>query len=84
MDHQGFDSSSTVSVGEWMLTLLLTFIPIVNIIALIIWAFSSGTKPSKSNWAKATLLWMLIAIALGFTLAMLGIGAGMMGAGMYS
>lgn len=83
MDHQGFNSSSTVSVGEWMLTLLLTFIPIVNIIALIIWAFSSGTKPSKSNWAKATLLWMLIAIALGFTLAMFGIGMGMMGASAY-
>ncbi|MFC0445153.1 hypothetical protein ACFOD1_09030 [Pseudidiomarina halophila] len=84
MDHQGFDSSSTVSVGEWMLTLFLTFIPIVNLIALIIWAFSSGTKPSKSNWAKATLLWMLIAIVLGFGMAMLGVGFGMMGMNSYS
>jgi uncharacterized membrane protein YbhN (UPF0104 family) len=27
---------------------------------LLVWAFSSTTNPSKSSWAKATLLWGVI------------------------
>ena len=49
-----------VSTKEWILTLLLTFIPIVNIIMLFIWAFGSGHNPSKSNWAKAALIWAAV------------------------
>lgn len=78
MDHHGFDSSSTVRLGEWMLTLFLTFIPIINIIALLVWAFSSSTKPSKQNWARAILIWMLIAMVIGFGMGVLGLGGAMM------
>lgn len=66
------ESDSTVSLGDWMLTLFLTFIPIVNLIMLLVWAFSSTTPPSKANWAKAALLWMVIFFALGILLALLG------------
>lgn len=65
-------TDNTVSVGNWMLTLFLTFIPVVNIIMLIVWAVSSSTPASKSNWAKATLLWMLIAIVLAVILSIIG------------
>ncbi len=54
-----------VTLGDWMITMLLSFIPIVNIIMLFVWAFGSSTNPSKANWAKATLIWMLIGIVLG-------------------
>ena len=74
MDHHGFDSSSTVRLGEWMWTLFLMFFPIVNLIALLVWAFSSSTKPSKQNWARALLLWLLIAIVVGFGMSVLGLG----------
>ncbi len=53
-----------ISVGEWMITLLLTYLPLVNIIMLFVWAFGSNTNPSKANWAKASLIWMLIGIVL--------------------
>ncbi len=65
-------TDNTVSVGNWMLTLFLAFIPIVGIIMLIVWAVSSSTPPSKANWAKATLLWILIAIVLGVILSVVG------------
>ena len=44
-----------------MLTMFLMSIPLVGSIMLFVWAFSSGTNPSKSNWAKATLIWGVIA-----------------------
>lgn len=71
----------TQSVGQWMLTLFLTFIPIVNIIMLLVWAFSSNTHPDKANWARALLIWFAIFIGLSILMTILGIGgASMMGA----
>jgi ABC-type multidrug transport system permease subunit len=49
-----------VGVGEWMLTTLVMMIPLVNIIMMFVWAFSSKTKKSKSNYFKAALIWALI------------------------
>ena len=34
-----------MSVGEWMLTLLILALPLVNIIMLFVWAFGGGTNP---------------------------------------
>lgn len=53
-----------LSLSDWILTIFLTYIPIVNIVMLFIWAFSSETHPSKANWAKATLIWMMIGLIL--------------------
>ena len=53
-----------VSIGDWVLTILLTLIPCVNIIMLFIWAFGSSAPKSKSNWAKAQLIWTLICIVI--------------------
>ena len=56
-----------VTVGEWFITMLLMIIPLVNIILLFVWAFGSNIKMSKSNWAKAQLIWM----AIGFVISIL-------------
>jgi hypothetical protein len=52
------------SVGDWMITLLILSIPLVNFIVLLFWAFSSGTDPIKANFSKAALLWLLIITVL--------------------
>jgi hypothetical protein len=54
-----------VSISEWIVTLLLMCVPIVNIILLFVWAFDNSAKPSKSNWAKATLIFVAISIIVG-------------------
>jgi hypothetical protein len=54
-----------VSVGDWMLTMLICIIPLVNIVMLFVWAFSAETNTSKANWAKASLIWMAIGIVIG-------------------
>lgn len=69
--------SGNISVGQWMLTLLLTFIPLVNLIMLLVWAFSAGTHPIKANWAKAMLLWFVIFIGLSILMTLIG-GIGLM------
>ena len=51
----------TVSIGEWLITLLILAIPLVGIIMMFVWAFGSSKK-SKSNFCKATLIWMLIGV----------------------
>lgn len=53
-----------VSVGDWMLSYLVCMIPLVNLVMLLIWAFDSSTIPSKRNWARASLLWVLIIIGI--------------------
>lgn len=55
-----------ISTKDWVLTILITSIPILNIIMLFVWAFGGGTAKSKSNWAKATLIWMIVAMILAF------------------
>lgn len=65
-------TDQTISLGNWMLTLFLTFIPVVNIIMLIVWAVSSNTPPSKANWARAALLWIAIFFVLGVLLSIVG------------
>ncbi len=73
----GGEKETPVTLGDWMLTYLIMMIPCVNVIMMFVWAFSSGTKKSKSNYFKATLIWMLIVIVLEviLILAMGGLGA---------
>ncbi len=56
--------SDDVSMGEWMWTLLLLYIPVVNLILMLVWAFGGGTKASKANFCKAQLIWTLIFFCL--------------------
>ena len=53
-----------VSVTDWVLTILISSIPIVNIVMLFVWAFGESTNVNKANWAKATLIWLAISIGL--------------------
>jgi len=65
--HQNYQTSpassrdtSVITTGDWMVTLLIMIIPVINIIMLFVWAFSGGTNLNKSNWAKANLIWFAI------------------------
>ena len=56
------------SVGSWMLTTFLAAIPLFGLIYLLMLAFGSGHSASKRNWAKATLIWMVIGVVLSIIL----------------
>lgn len=54
-----------VSIGNWIITLIILVIPLVNIIMLFVWAFNRNTNITKANWAKASLILLAIWILLG-------------------
>jgi len=66
MDQQNLPGTirNEVSIGEWMITMLITALPLIGLIMLFVWAFGDGSSPSKKNWAIATLIWYAIGIVL--------------------
>ncbi len=55
-----------LSAKEWALTIFISGLPLIGLIMLLIWAFSDDSNIHKKNWAKGTLLLMLIAIVIVF------------------
>lgn len=62
--------SPTVSVSDWLITYVISFVPVVGFVMLFVWAFSSSTPPSKANWAKAALVITAIFTASSILLLM--------------
>ena len=56
---------------EWLLVLLVTLIPVVNVVLLSVWAFGSNAGPNRRNYARAALILLCVLVALG---AFLGAG----------
>lgn len=52
--------SKIMSPKEWALTIFLASLPIIGFILVLVWAFDSSTDLQKKNWAKGTLLLVLI------------------------
>ena len=58
------EAETADSVGSWMLTILLAGIPLLGLAYVLYLAFGSGRSASKKNWARATLVWGIIASVL--------------------
>ena len=48
-------------------------IPLVNLIMMFVWAFSSNTNPNKANYFKAALILFAIVMAIYLVLAVLAV-----------
>lgn len=66
--------TSTLSIGNYLVMMIVAAIPIVGIIMLFVWAFG-GTNQNRKNYARAGLIMMLIAIVLSFILSATGLFA---------
>jgi len=56
--------AQVMSTKDWIITMLISFIPLVGFVMLFVWAFGSGENPNKANWAKAALIWAAICTIL--------------------
>ena len=71
MAYDEFPERPDESVGSWMLTLFVCGIPVIGVIYLLVLAFGSGAAPSKRNFARAALIWTLIALVVTFVFRIL-------------
>ncbi|HHK5991275.1 TPA: hypothetical protein ACQWFD_001812 [Neisseria subflava] len=71
----GHQQAPVVSVKEWLLTNLIMMIPLVNLIMMLLWAFSSNTNPNKANYFKAALILFAIVMAIYLVLAVVIFGS---------
>lgn len=59
------EAANTVSIWNWIGSIILTAIPVVNLVCLLVWAISGNTIKSKKNWAIAMLIFMAVGLILG-------------------
>lgn len=77
------NDAPVIGIGEWLLTLFITAIPIVGFVMLFVWGFGASTNPTKANFAKATLILMVVGLVLWFLFIGAIIGAIMSAGGGY-
>lgn len=62
-------------LGDWIINVLITKIPLIGFIMLIVWTVDKNTEPNKANWAKAELIVTLIGFIIGILIiALVGFG----------
>ncbi len=50
------ESVPVMSLKDWLVTLLISFIPVIGFVMLFVWGFSDSANPNKKNWAQAALI----------------------------
>ena len=63
-----------LTVLDFFLMSLLSFVPIIGFVFLLIWAFSGNTNINRKNYARAALIWILVSIGLVILLSIIGGG----------
>ena len=71
----GHQQAPVVSIKEWLITNLIMMIPLVNIVMMFVWAFSSNTNPNKANYFKAALILFAIVMVIYLVLAVVFFGS---------
>ncbi|MEZ4859968.1 MAG: hypothetical protein R3C14_01605 [Caldilineaceae bacterium] len=61
---QNAQDNTVMTTGDWFVTQLILAIPLVNIIMLLVWGFSSSGNLNRRNFCRATLIWAAIALGL--------------------
>lgn len=60
---QGGDTSP-MSMGDWVITLLILSIPCVNIIMYLVWAFGKNGNVNRRNYCRAGLIFVAIGVVI--------------------
>ena len=56
-------NKDVMTMGEWLITLIVLAIPCVNVIMYFVWAFGNGNE-NRKNFCRAGLIVMAVGIVL--------------------
>ena len=56
-------NKAVMTMGEWLITLIVLAIPCVNVIMYCVWAFGNGNE-NRKNFCRAGLIVMAVGIVL--------------------
>ena len=68
---QNFDEKP-MSVGEWLITIFVLAIPLVNVVLYLYWAFSGSENLNRRNYCRASLVIFVIAVGIFVLFALFG------------
>lgn len=60
---------SPLSMGEWLLTILIGMVPCVGLVVYCVWAFGSSGNLNRRNYCRAYLIIQVISLVLVFIFA---------------
>ncbi len=61
-----------MSVAEWLITIIVLAIPLVNVVLYLYWAFSSPVNLNRRNYCRASLVIFVIAVGIFVLFALFG------------
>lgn len=67
------EDTRVMTVGNWMITLLVLALPLINIIMYLVWALDNSGNANRRNFCRASLIWF--AIMIGISIVIFGIMA---------
>ncbi|MEY8352272.1 hypothetical protein AALB39_02830 [Lachnospiraceae bacterium 54-53] len=56
-------NKSVMTMGEWIVTLIVLMVPCVNVIMMFVWAFGNGNE-NRKNFCRANLIMTAIGAVL--------------------
>lgn len=62
--HVEEEDTSVMSMGDWLITILLMMIPCVGIIVYFVWAFGKNGNVNRRNYCRAYLIYWGISMVL--------------------
>ena len=71
-ENRNDNKAEVLSMGDYLLMLILLVIPVVNFIVCILWIISGNGNPNRKNFAKA---WLIIAVVGTILSGILAFGA---------
>lgn len=77
-EYEWLEDNHVMTVREWMASMMVMIVPLLNIVMLLCWAFGdkTTTPANKVNWARGTLLVLaavLFSCAVLFGLYLIGL-----------
>jgi hypothetical protein len=63
--NNGSQLEPPLTLGEWVVTILILAIPCVNIVMLFVWGFGQGNT-SRKNYCRAALIFVAIGMVFSF------------------